>query len=246
MPGMTIRGNKILFDPDLFTMDQAKRYLKDNGLRWIDFKPVTKMEKEVRLLNTEFRAETIEGRDVVRGMASVYNSWSENLGGFREMIMPGAFDDVLNDDVRALVNHDPNLILGRTKAGTLRISAGENGLEYEYDNGGQTYANDLLISLKRGDVNQSSFSFSVARKGAEWRDGKDGIMERIIHKVSRLYDVSPVTFPAYPDTSVAKRDLSALEQERNDALLAAEQERQAEQEAREREEKLREITLKSK
>jgi phage head maturation protease len=71
-------------------------------------------------------------------------------------------------------------------------------------------------------------------------------MERIIRKVSRLYDVSPVTFPAYPDTSVAKRDLTALEDEKNNALMQAEQERQAEQDAREREEKLRMITLKSK
>ena len=245
-PGITVKGTKILFDADMYSMDQAKRMMKDNGIRWDSFKPAKDMEKEVRLLNTEFRTTQIEDREVVRGMAAVYNSWSEDLGGFREMIMPGAFDGRDEDDIRALVNHDPNRLLGRTTAGTLRVASVEGGLDYEYDHGGQTYANDLLISLKRGDITQSSFSFSVAKGGAEWREGKDGQMERIINKVSRLYDVSPVTFPAYPSTTVAKRELSEIEKEKNDAAMKAEQERQADEDARDREAQLREILLKSK
>lgn len=216
--------------------------MKDKGIRWESFK-VAKMEKEVRLIDMEFRTEEVDGKEVVHGMAAVYDSWSEDLGGFREMILPGAFDGMENNDIRALFNHDPNKILGRTKSKTLRVAATDKGFAYDYDNGGQTYANDLLISLRRGDVTQSSFSFSVDKGGSEWREAEDGTMERRISKFAKIYDVSPVTFPAYPDTTVAKRDMTSLEQAKADL---AEQERQAEAEAREREEYLRMITLKSK
>lgn len=155
----------------------------------------------------ELRAEADKPKQIL-GYAAVFNALSEDLGGFREIIEPGAFDDVLNDDVRALLNHDPNKLLGRTTAGTLAISADDVGLRYEITPPDTSYANDLLVSLERKDLDQSSFGFRVARGGDSWKEpGEDQPWYlRIIHKFARLYDVSPVTFPAYQATSVALRD----------------------------------------
>jgi len=137
--------------------------------------------------------------------AAVYNSDSEWMGGFYEQIATGAFDDVMENDVRAYFNHDENLLLGRVSSGTLRISTDKRGLFYEVDLPNTTYANDLAELMKRGDVNQSSFAFLIEKDRWEQRDG---VTYRIIEKVSRLLDVSPVSQPAYPDaTSELKRDL---------------------------------------
>ena len=136
----------------------------------------------------------------VRGYAAVYNSPSEDLGGFIEYIEAGAFDSALGDDVRALFNHDANLLLARTKSGTLKIGVDERGLWYEFDAPNTSTGNDLLELLKRGDVTQSSFGFTIEKD--EWRK-QNGVTYRYIKKVARLYDVSPVTYPAYPATTAA-------------------------------------------
>lgn len=155
----------------------------------------------------ELRAEKDRPKQIL-GYAAVFNALSEDLGGFREIIEPGAFDDVLGDDVRALLNHDPNLLLGRTTAGTLALSVDEVGLRYEITPPDTSYANDLVVSLERGDLDQSSFGFRVAKGGDTWKEPAEDQpwYLRIIHKFARLYDVSPVTFPAYQATSVALRD----------------------------------------
>jgi len=147
--------------------------------------------------------ENTENRSV-RGYASVFGKQSEDLGGFVEIIAEGAFDGRLNDDVRALFNHDQNLILGRTASNTLRLSIDANGLGYDCDFPDTTYARDLMESVKRGDVNQSSFAFTVEED--EWLHENDSIV-RVVHKVRQLYDVSPVTFPAYTDATAAVRSL---------------------------------------
>ena len=158
-----------------------------------------KEQREFRMENAEYEGKT------VRGYAAVYNSDSEWMGGFYEQIATGAFDDVLDNDVRAYFNHDENLLLGRVSSGTLRIGTDKRGLFYEVDLPNTTYANDLVELMKRGDVNQSSFAFVIDQDRWEQRDGKT---YRIIEKVSRLLDVSPVSQPAYPDaTSELKRDL---------------------------------------
>ncbi len=166
---------------------------------------------EKRLFNIETRMEEGETMNVV-GHASVYNTMSEDLGGFREIIAPGAFDDVLENDVRALINHDGNLILARTTSGTLKLSTDEKGLKYEFDMPQTSYGKDLAISMKRGDVTQSSFAFTVENDNWETKDGMD---VRTITKVKRLFDVSPVTYPAYPDADdlvIAKRSLSVYKE----------------------------------
>lgn len=159
---------------------------------------------ECRLFSCEFRASESDGNQIT-GYGAVFNSLSENLGGFREIIKPGAFDDVLTDDVRALINHDNNLVLGRTAANTLSIGVDNTGLKYSIDLPETSYAKDLRISIDRGDINQSSFGFTV--ESDDWQEDEEGRLIRTINKVGRLFDVSPVTYPAYPDTSAAVRSM---------------------------------------
>jgi len=176
------------------------------------FSTLEKFDAEVRKSSVvkeqrEFRMESAEQNgNTIRGYAAVYNSDSEWMGGFYEQIETGAFDEVLNDDVRAYFNHDENLLLGRVSSGTLRISTDKRGLFYEVDLPKTSYANDLVELMQRGDVNQSSFAFLIERDRWEQRDG---VTYRIIEKVSRLIDVSPVSMPAYPSATseLKKRDL---------------------------------------
>jgi len=168
------------------------------------FSTLEKFDAEVRshkaiIEKREFRMEEAqyEGQ-TIRGYAAVYNSDSEWMGGFYEQIAPGAFDGVMDNDVRAYFNHDESLLLGRVSSGTLRISTDARGLYYEVDMPNTSYANDLIELMKRGDVNQSSFAFLIEQDRWEERDGKT---YRIIEKVSRLLDVSPVSQPAYPDAT---------------------------------------------
>jgi len=152
---------------------------------------------EVRMVG-----EGNEGRMV--GHGAVFNQLSEDLGGFRELIMPGAFSDTLEEDIRALFNHDPNLILGRTTSRTLRLREDTQGLRYEVDPPDTQYARDLKVSVDRGDVNESSFGFRAIKESWRHPDESNPLPTRILHKV-RLFDVGPVTFPAYPTTPVQVR-----------------------------------------
>ncbi len=147
---------------------------------------------------------------IVRGYAAKFEKKSNNLGGeshqFFEIIQRGAFDDVLNDDVRALFNHDANLILARSKGGegTLKLGVDDVGLWYEFDAPATRAGDDLLESLARKDVDQSSFAFTISKEGQSWEERTEGgvtVATRTIKKIKRLYDVSPVTYPAYEDTN---------------------------------------------
>ena len=171
------------------------------------------VKTEKRYYNMETRVQKRGNKNIVVGHAAVYGKLSEDLGGFREMIRPGAFDSVLNNDVRVFFNHDPNYILGRTKAGTAKISSDKTGLKYEFEVPDTSAGRDLLVSLERGDISQSSFAFSVEKDSWADRDGRD---IRTIEKVKRLYDVSPVSIPAYPDAddiAIAKRSLKNYKNE---------------------------------
>jgi len=143
----------------------------------------------------------------VVGHAAVFNKLSEDLGGFREQITPGAFKEAIKeDDIRALFNHDPNFILARNKSGTLSLKEDSEGLAIEFEPPDTQAGRDLVISLDRGDVDQMSFGFSVKPNGQNWGEDKEGNVIRTLTNV-RLFDVSPVVFPAYLQTDVAKRDL---------------------------------------
>lgn len=137
------------------------------------------------------------------GYAAVFGVWSEDLGGFREMIQPGAFRNALKtSDVRALVNHDPSLILGRTKSGTLALREDEVGLYIDVTLPETSYARDLAASVRRGDIDQMSFAFTVALDDWTW---SGDTVRRVVQEVEQLYDVSPVTYPAFPQTSASVR-----------------------------------------
>ncbi len=164
----------------------------------------------------------------IAGYAAKFGKWSEDLGGFREKIRIGAFDDVLADDVRALKNHDPNLLLGRTKSGTLRLTANKTGLRFEVDTPDTNVGRDTVEEIRRGDISGCSFGFIVDVD--EWRYLQDDTVERTIISFRKLFDVGPVTYPAYPDTSVAARSLEKCKADHN-AKQAAESENRAEQAA---------------
>lgn len=165
------------------------------------------IERRVVALN-ELKIEKREdGSRKIIGHAAVFNQMSEDLGGFREQIAPGTFADAIQkDDVRALFNHNPDFILGRNVAGTLRLKEDARGLAIEIDPPDTQVARDLLISMERGDVSQMSFGFSVRPNGQNWAKDDGGQVVRTLTKV-RLFDVSPVVYPAYPQTDVAARSL---------------------------------------
>lgn len=152
-----------------------------------------------------------EDGNTIHGYAAVFNSMSEDLGGFREIIAPGAFSDTLDADVRALWNHDANHVLGRTKSGTLRLYEDQRGLRVEID--APEAAGWILDSMRRGDVDQMSFGFRT--RDDQW-EMKDGYPLRTLRKVD-LFDVSVVTFPAYPETDAAVRSLEEYRQEQTPA-----------------------------
>lgn len=168
------------------------------------------MERETRTFAvTGLTIERREGKaPKLVGHAAVFNSLSEDLGGFREQIMPGAFADAIaKDDVRALFNHDSNYVLGRNVSGTLRLSEDVRGLAIEIDLPDTQTIRDLVAApIERGDVSQMSFGFSVRPGGQDWAKNDEGQVVRSLKKV-RLFDVSPVTFPAYRQTDIAVREL---------------------------------------
>lgn len=167
----------------------------------------TQPKTEIRAFSMNFRANK-ETREV-EGHAAIFNSYAD-LGYFSEIIEPGAFREAIAvSDIRALFNHDPNHLLGRTKSGTLTVWEDEKGLAYKFTM--PDSRTDLIEMMERGDLDASSFAFTI--KDAEWRieNGKD---VRVIKKVERLYDVSPVTYPAYEDTDVALRSYQEIVQKR--------------------------------
>lgn len=163
-------------------------------------------KREFRFLpHAEVRLVGDEKKPVVSGYAAVFNTPADIAGMFREVVKPGAFARAIREkqDVRGLVDHDPSRIIGRTKSGTLRLSEDEKGLRYEIDAPDTTTGRDIVESIKRGDIDGSSFGFMA--KSQTWR--KDGNMAvRELNDVD-LFDVSPVTFPAYNSTSVNVRSM---------------------------------------
>tara|TARA_R110002074_G_scaffold21173_5_gene66090 strand:+ start:9885 stop:10469 length:585 start_codon:yes stop_codon:yes gene_type:complete len=170
-------------------------------------------EIERRIFAVEgMKVERRDGKPtIIRGHAAVFNSLSEDLGGFREQVLPGAFATaVKTDDVRALFNHDPNFILGRNRSGTLRLIEDARGLAFEIDAPETQTIMDLVIApIERGDVSQMSFAFSPRPGGADWAKDDAGQVIRSLKNV-RLYDVSPVVYPAYAQTDVAVRELRSF------------------------------------
>jgi HK97 family phage prohead protease len=192
---------------------------------------------ERRVLNAqEVRAAKNGDKMTVRGYAATYGTLSKPLpagngGSFRERIAKGAFQRILTDVV-ALFNHDTNAVLGRTVSGTLRLTEDDNGLAFEYDLPNTTAGRDVWESVKRGDLRSCSFAFQLGDRSMEdWEEeelekeeehGLRGKVKRAVKCIvrtirdfSQLFDVSIVTDPAYPGTSIDARSLAACEEFRS-------------------------------
>ena len=157
------------------------------------------------LAQLEVRAAADDQPTMMVGYAAVFDQLSDDLGGFREKIKRGAFSAHIGADVRALWNHDPNYVLGRTKSKTLHLQEDSSGLKVEIEPPDAQWARDLMAVMERGDVDQMSFGFRTLSDTWEERDGEH---IRTLNEVE-LFDVSPVTFPAYPQTEIALRSLEA-------------------------------------
>ena len=180
--------------------------------------------KEIRTVK-EIRVEgAASGKPKISGYAAVFNSRSEDLGGFVEVIKPGAFARTLTDgaDVRALVGHDSNQVIGRNKAGTLDVFEDDHGLKVEIDPPDTTVGRDIVESVRRGDIDSMSFGFIVETDSWNTEDGQE---VRTLEDVE-LLEVSVVAWPAYQDTEVAvrsmelaKRDTEAVSEKVDDSDL---------------------------
>jgi len=162
----------------------------------------SQVQQRTHMADFEVREDS-NGQPVIRGYAAVFDA-PTRIGSFTEVIARGAFDEVMDTaDVRALFNHDPNMILARRHSdgsGTLKLSTDAHGLAYEFTPGSQTYARDLVESMKRGDINASSFAFTI--QDQTWSEDHS---KRTVEKVGMLLDIAPVTFPAYRQTEASLR-----------------------------------------
>ena len=182
-----------------------------------DLKEMTSVQRRVTSSAVSFRAsEDVEG-EVVRGYAARFNSptilydWGEER--WEETIQPGFFNNVLEDDVRCLIDHESAKVLARSAAGNLRFGQDDVGLWYEFTPQGQSYAEDLVINLRNGNISQSSFGFLINKDGHGYEEKSEGnvlVVKRTLKAdgCRQLLDVSPVTYPAYKSTDVG---LKAME-----------------------------------
>lgn len=159
--------------------------------------------RQLRTISSEFNTRDDGGNLSIEGYFAVFGSVYEIAPGMSESIAPEAFDKTLSGDIRALINHDTTLVLGRTKAGTLNLRTDNHGLWGHIDvNPNDSDAMNLYERVKRGDVDQCSFGFDIIDEETEFRE--DGSVHWTIKEVE-LYEVSPCTFPAYEETSIAAR-----------------------------------------
>lgn len=168
--------------------------------------------KETRIATESFEVRSEDGRNTLVGYGAVFGKRSQDLGGFREVIDPKAFNRTVSNDNDVLVtmNHDVNYLLGRTGAGTARVSVDEVGVRYEVDLPETTTGADVRALAERGDLFGSSFTFSIPKDGDKWERDEDGNRLRTLTEV-RLFELGPVVSPAYLDTSVAVRSLEDVE-----------------------------------
>lgn len=160
-------------------------------------------ERQTRSIASDLKTREKEDEMIIEGYFAVYNTETELWPGAFEEIAPGAFDNTLSNDIRALINHDTSLVLGRTKAGTLELKTDSRGLWGRIKiNPNDTDAVNLYERVKRGDVDQCSFGFNIISEETEYRD--DGTVKWIIKEVD-LHEVSVCTFPAYEETGVQAR-----------------------------------------
>ena len=180
--------------------------------------PNERQQRQVRCVAQQFQTRSANDDLFIEGYFSVFNSEYPLWEGASEIVKPGAFTNSVSGDVRALINHDSSLVLGRTKAGTLTLRQDERGLW-----GSIRITRDdvdvmnLYARVQRGDVDQCSFGFDIKRE--TFVDLGGGKCRWEIEEVDPLYEVSVCTFPAYTETSVSarKQDLAEIERRRAEA-----------------------------
>ncbi len=183
----------------------------------------SRLERRIVPGSCELRAKQTGGF-VFTGYAAVFYRYSQNLGGFVEQVASGAFAKTIDEaDIRGLFNHDANWILGRNQANTLRLAEDKTGLHYEIDAPDTQTARDLAVSIERGDITGSSFGFNTLDD--DWGFTEQDFPLRTLIEV-RLFDVGPVTFPAYLDSEAdlvrgAVRSLAESTGRPLDELVAA-------------------------
>lgn len=161
------------------------------------------VRRTMRTASTDFMTRDEDGKLSIEGYFAVFNSVYDICPGLSESISEEAFSNTLSDDIRALINHDTTLVLGRTKAGTLQLRTDSHGLWGHIDiNPKDVDAMNLYNRVQRGDVDQCSFGFDILNEETDFRE--DGSIHWTIKEV-KLYEVSPCTFPAYEETNIAAR-----------------------------------------
>lgn len=178
-------------------------------------------KREVRSMaeNIEFRESKNDGQ-YIEGYALIFDSWSEDLGGFRESIDKDALKDTDFSDVRALFNHNADHIIARSSTGTLTLDVDDVGLKFRAKIPDTTYGMDLMENLRNGNVNQCSFGFCLAENGDDFSyDKEERTYNRVLRNIKEILDVSIVTYPAYRDTNVAPalRSIEKIEQDEMEA-----------------------------
>lgn len=175
------------------------------------------MDKEIRVGVVDEVRTSDDQKMIIEGYALKFDTWSEDLGGFKETISKEALRNTDLSDVRCLVDHQPSQIIGRISAGTLALRVDDVGLKYRCELPNTTFARDLYENMRLGNINQCSFGFMLDKKGDELRyDEQEGIYKRTLKSISQLTDVSVVTYPAYKDTDVkpAIRSIENFEREK--------------------------------
>lgn len=180
------------------------------------------LEKETRsaLDVLEVRKQEEGSSVVVEGYSLLFDSWSEDLGGFKEVVNRNALKNTNMSDVRALFNHNADHVLARTSAETLKLDIDDKGLKFRFKTPDTSYGRDLAENLRNGNVNQCSFGFRIADEGDSFEyDSKEGIYKRSLNNIAEIADVSIVTYPAYSETSVAPalRSIENIKKEEVDA-----------------------------
>lgn len=181
------------------------------------------MTLERRALTRPLELRAVDNGKKVGGYAVVYNSVTVIADFFQEVFAPGAFAEAVAGDVVALFGHDRNRVLGRTVAGTLRLSEDLTGVAYEVDLPDTTDGRDLGVSVDRGDIRGTSFGFRSTKE--TWDDSTEP-PTRTIHK-AEMFEISPTAFPAYGDTTIAMRSLDECRKEQKRKNFSAAQKRVA-------------------
>lgn len=178
---------------------------------------VRQLTNVMRTASTQFNTRDDDGKLSIEGYFAVFDSVYQIAPNMSESIAIGAFDNTLSGDIRALINHDTTLVLGRTKANTLQLRTDNHGLWGHIDiNPNDSDAMNLYNRVQRGDVDQCSFGFDILNEETDFRE--DGSVHWTIKEV-RLYEVSPCTFPAYEETHINARtkERDELVKRRNEA-----------------------------